>query len=172
MQSNKVKDLPKLLLPNLRRLDLSSNGLDRVSEEFDGLEKLEFLDLASNNLSNISNLRNMPELRELLVNNNNLRKFVGLEGCTNIQILNLKANEISHFEEEIPALENLKMLNLQNNRLATMEEIEKLKDYALLETLVLSFNPFVDNNKDSYMYQLIHRFPTCQTINSTKVPPL
>ena len=105
---NKIKDLPKLLLPNLRKLDLSSNGLDRVSEEFDGLEKLQYLDLASNNLSNISNLRNMPELKELLVNNNNLRKFVGLEGCTNIEILNLKANEIAQFEEEIPALENLK----------------------------------------------------------------
>ena len=101
-----------MILPNLRRLDLSSNSLDRVSEEFDGLEKLEFLDLASNNISSVSHLKNLPALKELLLNNNNIRKFVGLEGCSSLQFLNLRANEISHFEEEIPALENLKYLNL------------------------------------------------------------
>jgi len=54
-----------MILPNLRRLDLSSNSLDRVSEEFDGLEKLEFLDLASNNISSVSHLKNLPALKEL-----------------------------------------------------------------------------------------------------------
>ena len=158
-----------MILPNLRRLDLSSNSLDRVSEEFDGLEKLEFLDLASNNISSVSHLKNLPALKELQLNNNNIRKFVGLEGCSSLQFLNLRANEISHFEEEIPALENLKYLNLQGNRLAVIEEIEKLKDYANLETLIVSFNPYIDNNKESYMYQLVYKFPQCHTINTTKV---
>lgn len=100
IEGNRIKELPRLILPNLLRLDLSRNNIDRISDEFEGLDKLTYLDLAMNNLTSMANLRNMPDLEALYLQSNQIRKFNGLEGCTSLEILTLKGNDIIALEEE------------------------------------------------------------------------
>lgn len=91
-----------MTLPILRRLDLSRNIIDKVSEEFEGFEMVDYLDLAMNNLTSMANLRNMPELKALYLQSNNIRKFNGLEGCPNLERLSLKGNDVRIFTPPPP----------------------------------------------------------------------
>ncbi|XP_013166044.1 PREDICTED: leucine-rich repeat-containing protein 70-like isoform X1 [Papilio xuthus] len=64
-----------LALPDLRRLDLSYNRLERLDAAvFRSITKLEFLNLANNNFVSFAKLTFHPlrELREVILNNNNI----------------------------------------------------------------------------------------------------
>lgn len=169
LQNNKIKEIGKLNLPNLRRLDLSNNVIDKISEEFEGLEKLEYLDLGINSISSLENLKNMPELKELYLKNNKIHKFTGLANCSSLTILSLRGNNISGFEEELPALENLSYLNMRGTMLGLIEEIDKLQVFTSLKTLIISFTPFIDKNKETYVFQILEKFPTLKTLNKMNV---
>lgn len=96
LQNNNIKELPKLNCPNLRYLDLSDNKIYTISEEFEGHERLLELDLNANSLHKIDRLVNMPELKILKLSNNKIREFLGLDGCTSLVRLDLRANQVKN----------------------------------------------------------------------------
>lgn len=66
----------------------------------------------------------------------------------------------------------LKYLNLRANNLAKVEEIEKLKSFTGLRKLVLSFNPFIEDNREAYIYIILSKLPelaSLQHINKHEV---
>jgi len=50
-----------------------------------------------------------------------------------------------------------------------LEEIEKLGSLPKLKTLIISFNPFVEKNQTSYIYQILHKFNYLERINKHEV---
>lgn len=77
LKNNDIADIEEgaLALPDLRRLDLSYNRLQRLDGAvFRSITKLEFLNLANNNFMSFGKLTFHPlrDLREVILNNNNI----------------------------------------------------------------------------------------------------
>lgn len=94
VQNNNIKEIPKILCPNLRILDASDNHINSIAEDFEGHERLVELDLNANSIAHMEKLGNMPELRTLRLSNNKIKELVGLEGCASLEFLDLRANNV------------------------------------------------------------------------------
>ena len=69
----------------------------------------------------------MPKLQELYIQNNNISSLVGIEGVSELKILNVRHNKIEKIEDEgLPELPALEYLNLRTNKLATMDDLVRL----------------------------------------------
>jgi Leucine-rich repeat (LRR) protein len=56
--------------------------------------------------------------------------------------------------ESFPAL---KYLNLRENAISKIEEIKNINGFRTLESLILSFNPIVNDNKSTYIFEILTR---------------
>ena len=77
LDNNLLVSLPSGILAklyNLKTLDISCNLLSLVPEEFDSLLQLEMLFLSNNFLSRLPEM-NLPQLKELRINDNSLEEF-------------------------------------------------------------------------------------------------
>ena len=109
---------PILVLPNLRHLDLSANGLKHTGmQHFHSLNKLRVLVLSRNPLSSITHTES-PELGILVLETISLtdtsfNMFNGsaLAGCPNLKTLNISCSKLTTIAEDgfqsTPLLENL-----------------------------------------------------------------
>ncbi|XP_071443356.1 chaoptin-like [Hetaerina americana] len=128
-------------LPSLRTLSLTHNAVSVVHRDaFDGLTDLETIDLSFNRVSSLeagtfrANLRvktvdfsgnhlhgisgvfsGLPELRELLLPDNNVLEILGdtFEGCSELSVLDLERNAIRRVDEAsllpLPRLNTLRL---------------------------------------------------------------
>ena len=72
----------------------------------------------------------------------------------------------------MPSWPKLKYLNLRTNALSKWEEIEKIKVLTSLEVVILSYNPFVNDAKDSYIYQILGRLSDCKKLTRINKHPI
>lgn len=166
LQDNQVKELSQIsMVSSLRYLDLSSNVITQVSEDFDGHPNLIELDLGLNQLNSLGKMTGMPELKILLLNNNKLKELTGLEGLPNLQLLNLKGNHIAAFDEAFPEFENLREIDLSGNMISKITELEKLANLENLRTLRFKETTFVEQNQQDYMYQVLYKLSKLEQIN-------
>ena len=107
-------------LVNLKRLDLSSNKLGRITPNiFAGLALLDSLDLSCNSLRQVYAFK-LPNLSELRLDHNKLRSleaeiFVCLSQLTKLY---LNMNKLVH--ADFVHLKRLEILNLANNKLTSL----------------------------------------------------
>ncbi len=110
------------------------------------------LDLSDNDITDISEIKgldNLPNLRILILNDNEITEIKGLEHLIHLQELHLNDNLI----KEIGGLEtltNLQYLDLRNNEI---KEIKGLETLTNLQTLYLGGNPIRDSER-----QLVIKF--------------
>lgn len=161
LNSNKIMTFTAIVAPKLLHLDLSHNEISSVpegDEGFKGHEQLQFLDLTRNKLTTLANIRGMPNLKVLYVAGNvNIRKINGLEECQSLERLSLRGNSISAIEIQPDSFPNLKYLNLRENSISKLDEIKNLNGFKSLETLIMSFNPIVNDNKHTYIFEIMTR---------------
>jgi hypothetical protein len=139
--------------PNLRRLALIDNGLRRISNLSPVSISLQILCLCDQSIELMENL-NLPNLKELYLHRNQIRKIDGLEGCPRLKKLWLFQNQITDISglEAVPDLEelwlqaneirslsgiemnpNLTNLGLAGNRIQDLREVRKLIALARLK---------------------------------------
>ena len=87
------------------------------------LEYLESADLSRNNISDISELERNISLHTLILDNNKIKDFSALCKLYNLEYLSLAGNNISNIPDEILELQALGYLNLENNRLITIDKL-------------------------------------------------
>ncbi|MFX1297222.1 MAG: leucine-rich repeat domain-containing protein [Promethearchaeota archaeon] len=102
---------------NIIGLGLYNLKLERLPETFGNLNKLQVLEIFSNELTNL------PE---------------SLGNLKSLEYLNLEGNELKSLPNSIGNLESLQYLNLQDNQLVTLPE--SFGNLKLLQTLVLRYN--------------------------------
>ncbi|KAL6334772.1 hypothetical protein AAG906_021536 [Vitis piasezkii] len=140
-------------LKNLVTLDLSWDKLNTLKIEggkgLVKLNKLEHLDLSSNNLTDthiLELLATLPALKSLSLADNYMEQPLSdqdLEAFSNLEILNLRLNCLTgSVPSSIRALSSLKVLSLSNNRLNSSLSIQGLCELKKLEELDLSLNSF------------------------------
>ncbi|KAL6335125.1 hypothetical protein AAG906_027185 [Vitis piasezkii] len=140
-------------LKNLVTLDLSWDKLNTLKIEggkgLVKLNKLEHLDLSSNNLTDthiLEFLATLPALKSLSLADNYMEQPLSdqdLEAFSNLEILNLRLNSLTgSVPSSIRALSSLKVLSLSNNRLNSSLSIQGLCELKKLEELDLSLNSF------------------------------
>eukprot|EP00755_Sulcionema_specki_P023516 Sspe_Gene.79095::Locus_49545_Transcript_1_2_Confidence_0.500_Length_4009::g.79095::m.79095 len=118
VRGNRIERLCNLP-PTLVRLDASNNAIVELGGALEGCVDLEVLNLRRNRIASIGGgLAKNLRMRELLLGRNNLRKVLGLEH-----------------------LSLLELLDLSHNKLATPVSIRAISLNARLKSLVLRGNP-------------------------------
>ncbi|XP_060697445.1 centriolin isoform X4 [Hemiscyllium ocellatum] len=111
-------------------------------ENLEKCDQLLVLNLNNNLIEKIEKLDKQSKLRELSLSNNQICKIEGLEHMVNLQSLKLAGNYI----EQIPVwvgkkLRSLRILNLKQNNITSLQDVAKLKPLKELTSLTLANNP-------------------------------
>uniref|UniRef100_A0A8D2AM58 Leucine rich repeats and IQ motif containing 1 n=1 Tax=Sciurus vulgaris TaxID=55149 RepID=A0A8D2AM58_SCIVU len=99
---------------NLQFLSLRRCGLTSL-QSLNNCKKLKYIDVQENHIVTI-NCENLENLCVVLLNKNQLSSFHGLDGCTNIQNLELSYNKITRIGG-LESLKNLQQLIVDHNQL-------------------------------------------------------
>eukprot|EP00736_Rhodelphis_marinus_P011943 Rmarinus@m.23628 len=134
-------------LPHVRELHLACNGITSITVPEGTFQELELLDLSFNAISSdsLSELRNIPNLRELDLGGNNLKRIPGdiVVSLPVIGMLSLEKNNLSGPEclIHLAQLPTLRELNLNHNEIRRVppEAVQK-GCFPELETLGLAAN--------------------------------
>ena len=120
------------------KLDLFSSSITDMSEIL-GLTKLENLKeliLDTNQITKIEGLDNLTNLEVLNLASNQITKIEGLDTLTSLEVLNLASNQISKIEG-LKSNTNIKVLNLSGNSISEITGLESLEN---LKELYISSN--------------------------------
>jgi hypothetical protein len=145
-----------------RHLALSTNLIEKISS-LSGMESLQILSLGRNAIKKIENLDAVAEtLEELWISYNQITGLVSV--CTwgppprgppfNTaaawqQLTHISFPPPAHVQSGVEKLSNLRVLFMSNNKLASINEIDKLSGLEKLEDLLLVGNPVYNDFKDS-----------------------
>ncbi|XP_046275326.1 leucine-rich repeat and IQ domain-containing protein 1 isoform X2 [Marmota monax] len=141
---------------NLQFLSLRCCGLTSL-HGLNNCKKLKYIDVQENHIETI-NCENLENLCVVLLNKNKLSSFHGLDGCTNIQNLELSHNKITRIGG-LESLKNLQQLIVDHNQLIStkglcetptiiyldcsynhLTDVEGLENCGLLQILKLQGN--------------------------------
>ncbi|XP_008834292.1 leucine-rich repeat and guanylate kinase domain-containing protein [Nannospalax galili] len=171
---------------NLKKVDFSSNQISEMCdlsayhtltqlildnneiEEISGLENclsLTHLSLANNKIRTIDGLSTLP-IKTLCLSNNQIEKITGLEELKALQNLDLSHNQISSLQ----GLENhdlLEVINLEDNKIAELNEIEYIENLPILRILNLLRNPIQE--KSEYWFFVIFMLLRLTELDQKKI---
>lgn len=137
---NRIRKIRNLdSLPSLLGLWLGRNKLTKI-ENLDSLLNLRRLGLQSNRIEAIEGLGHLSSLEELYLSHNGIKSMKGLEKLSNLRVLDLATNFIEHIEG-IQELPHLKEFWINDNKLASFDELKMLQSATQLETVYLEGNP-------------------------------
>ncbi|XP_045081751.1 centriolin isoform X3 [Coregonus clupeaformis] len=114
-------------------------------ENLEKCERLQVLNVSHNVIEKIEKLEKLHNLRELHVSNNRIHKIEGLEHMASLQLLNLSSNDIEHVPLWLAKkLRSLQTLNLQRNKISSLQELSRLKPLKNLTELTVAENPIAN----------------------------
>ena len=124
----------------LKKLDLSANAILKlnVTASKANMTALEELNLSDNKLQILEATTQLPNLRKLVVDNNEIFR-ISLPKCTKLQELVLKSNRFTKMPGGMQALENLAELDLSLNLITSVER-DAFDGLVRLRTLRLEDN--------------------------------
>eukprot|EP00518_Triparma_eleuthera_P005773 CAMPEP_0182463658 /NCGR_PEP_ID=MMETSP1319-20130603/7820_1 /TAXON_ID=172717 /ORGANISM="Bolidomonas pacifica, Strain RCC208" /LENGTH=191 /DNA_ID=CAMNT_0024663229 /DNA_START=35 /DNA_END=610 /DNA_ORIENTATION=+ len=105
-------------LKNCEQLSLSTNCIDRISVNLNGLPKLKILALGRNSIKKIEKLEDLKDsLEQLWISYNQITTLDGLSELSNLQSLFISNNNIKSWAEldKLAGLPNLKDILLKGN---------------------------------------------------------
>ncbi|CAL1547619.1 unnamed protein product [Lymnaea stagnalis] len=128
-------------------LTLSKEGGKKIKyiENLDKLRKLQTLVLSYNIIEKMERMDKLLRLRDLNLSNNMIVKIEGIENLISLQSLNVNDNQIEHIPQWLPKkLKALRKFRIARNKLASLNEVCKLKPLPDLVHLDVAGNPFSD----------------------------
>lgn len=140
-----LASLPSALprcVPNLSILFCAKNDFSEVPEVIGQCPKLEMVSFKSNNVRKIHPGALRPQMRWLILTDNNITSIPGEIGrCCNLQKFMLSGNLIQKLPVEISHCRNLELVRLASNQLT--EPPMELLGLPKLSWVAFSDNPFV-----------------------------
>ncbi|GFE54613.1 phosphatase regulator subunit [Babesia ovis] len=191
LTNNKISEVENVkTLANLQLLEIGSNRV-RDYGEIRLLKELTSLWLGRNKLDNMR-VPPLPKLTKLSLQNNRIERWdpALVDGCPNLVELYLSFNGLTEIPGWINNLQNLKILDLGNNAIATInttepndsveelwlndnnledeKDIEPLRRFEKLKVLYLERNPIQARLGPSYRNQILQLLPLQRIIDSIK----
>ncbi|KAL3120760.1 hypothetical protein niasHT_008052 [Heterodera trifolii] len=180
LAGNSIEGIVKMQfmsLPNLMELRLHSNGLKRIAANgfinvpalrhlflqnnklgsldqgtLQAFKQLQLVDLGNNNFRKITSFKDMSELVEVRLNDNQIRSIdtLAFSGIPKLRRILLQNNQIESIaRNSFDSLENLEVLLLSGNYLGVIEK-GALDGMKQLKNLVLRNNSVAELNRDSF----------------------
>ena len=165
---NRLTGMPERLgLTYLRSLNLSHNKISNF-RGLVGLKFLTVLDLSHNQIRSTQELSQVSRsLQKLYLNDNKISALdESFTQCTQLKILNLSNNTISSIEN-LKLCKSLCSLDLSNNYLYGIRQIEYLVGLSALKTLKLQDN-FMTAAVD-YEYRVIYRLGPLMFLDGVEI---
>lgn len=122
--SKKTTDSTTSPVSTKNKLDLSNNGLTKISQDIFQMTNLQELDISNNKLTGAlpAEIRHLQKLQVLNASNNQMTGVPAEIGqLSNLRILNLSNNRLTGLPYELGNLKNLEMLNLSGNNYSTQD---------------------------------------------------
>ncbi|GMI10595.1 hypothetical protein TrLO_g13786 [Triparma laevis f. longispina] len=138
-------------LKNCEHLSLSTNCIDRISINLNGLPKLRILALGRNVIKRIEKLEDLAEsLEQLWISYNQITTLDGLADLKNLQIL-----------------------YISNNNIKSWAELDKLASLPALKDILLVGNPiYADYEKrEDARVEVLRHLPNLMKIDGQMVKP-
>lgn len=122
---NEVSSLDGIMgLDGLLKLSVRNNNLTSVDFEGHELNRLEELDLGSNQITELSHAESLPSLSRLVLDGNELSDFNFGTVNPKIASLSLQKNQLKALD--VSNLTTLRYLNVDENELSTVQGLDKL----------------------------------------------
>lgn len=158
-------------LRKLESLSLESNQIADLAVLKLRLPSLKFLNLRGNELTVLQQgLQQLPDLRELLVDQNKLRSMTTdcFSNCRKLVVLSAEDNALRTVDG-IQSCTNLEVLRLGANRLGEMQPLLASVGSCRLNTAVFLGNPVA--RKSNYRNTIIAHFPQLVNLDRRDVTP-
>ena len=139
-------------LPNVKKLGalcaliISENEFTEIPD-LSGLKSLNTLSMGNNKLREIHIEFASEELRKLTLSHNEIVSVPDLSRFPGLVELRLNSNLIEDIGEEIRSLEKLELLDIGNNKIASMDAIAPVFEMEHLQNLSLMKNQIEDQSK-------------------------
>ncbi|MCP4521287.1 MAG: hypothetical protein GY827_06300 [Cytophagales bacterium] len=117
-------------------LDNQIQGEVKFEEPFNDLIRLT---LTSNQITSITGLANLPNIKELLLGNNQLTELESVENNTSLEILRVYGNFLTHPVKGLESISSLKELNIRNMGYQDMFDVPNIES---LEKVIVNNNQF------------------------------
>lgn len=145
LHRNQILELPEALseLQQLRDLNVGSNNLQEVPREIFKLTNLRRLGLSENNLKSLSSkLSQLSLLESIHANRNQFTSFPAvLLSLPLLSHIHLEGNQIAEaIPDKILSLTALRELNLNSNKIPTLDNLPRLGRMSQLRSLCLKNN--------------------------------
>jgi len=128
------------------------------------------LDLEGCNATNFDGLTDeFGSLSTLSMANNKLNSLKAFPILKTLTTLNLKDNHIEGGLDHLSSCDQLKSLDLSNNKFSSLEQLDALKSCTALETLFLSGCPIAST--EDYKNAVFAALPQLKTIDGTNRQP-
>ncbi|KAJ3371430.1 hypothetical protein GGF31_003355 [Allomyces arbusculus] len=149
LSNNQLPVIPDPIcgIQTLRTLSLNWNNLCDLNPKLVQLQALQTLAFSANRITDASLLavawKDMPNLKRLMLVQNQLKEFPKCLLDTNLDTLALSNNAITHLPDEIINMVHLQWLGLSNNQLRSVAPLHKMHP---LSGLTLANNPLKDHD--------------------------
>ncbi|XP_044207594.1 leucine-rich repeat-containing protein 23 [Thunnus albacares] len=170
MAVNKLTELGGLVGPALESLNLTGNSIQKLT----GLQSACFanlvtLELRGNQLDTTDGI-NLPNLRQLYLAQNVIKRLEGLGRLERLTTLHLRDNQLDSLNGLSPNMKCLQYLNVRGNVILDENALQSLGLVSKsLRALILSENPLVETT-DYRMWVLI-LLPKLERIDKDPVSP-
>ncbi|ETO22682.1 hypothetical protein RFI_14513 [Reticulomyxa filosa] len=183
LDRNSIIDLSQLCnLKSLIVLKANHNQINSVNNgRLGDLKKLEILELSHNKIHSVASLgiEGASSLQNLDLSYNDIKTLDGLNDLKNLRSLNLDANKIRRLSgqqmqsnglctlQHIEFMPQLKVINMQDNRIPHIADIKNIKNLANLNKINLLKNPLV--RKEGLIEFILLTCPNIMSINGEDV---
>ena len=139
--------------------------IEKMDATLSTLKACKHLSLSTNNIEKISSLSGMDNLQILSLGKNLIKKIENLDGVADtLEELWISYNLIDKLAN-VEKLTKLRILYMSNNKVASYDELEKLRELSGLEELLLVNNPLWQEAEEpsklcsDYRVQVLKRVP-------------
>lgn len=116
---------------SVRNLKITHNHLSEITA-WGHLLNLQYVDISNNQINSLHAFKDLIHLRNLRADNNHITSLDGIKFHDALQVLRVRDNMIEEVDFEGTKLHRLTELDLQGNRIRSVEHIEQLPCLATL----------------------------------------
>ncbi|XP_067009262.2 leucine-rich repeat-containing protein 23-like [Anabrus simplex] len=165
LNKNEITSTEGIEHPLLQCLELNYNRIKEVScLNPKVLNRLKVLELRGNSLLTTARIR-FPTLESLYLAENKIEKLVDFQFLVNLRTLHLRDNPLSNLDGFSEKMASLSYLNLRKCNIQDMNEFKKLAILPMLDKLVISENPFIEEMEEDYKSTVLSFLPKLKRLN-------